>query len=246
MVKKSCHIPEFARVNPTKMSWDWSNAGRKKDGKPYQEEGPLGRHSYDTMKGDFVWGKNVKPAYYWYNGSMEHLTVKDTIDPGRPVALNRPLGSRDDSLSRIFPFKVHTGKQPYDKVNKNMTIPHLFPKGKEDTAAYWKGYDWGKAIEYGMTYAGLEFSGEYDFVETTYVFPITHMVAPKEKALACTECHSKDNSRLASLAGFYMPARDCVGVIETLGWILVIGSLVGVIVHGLGRIFASGGSKEED
>ena len=50
--------------------------------------------------------------------------------------------------------------------------------------------------------------GEFDFVETTYVFPITHMVAPKEKSLSCTECHSKTDSRLANLKGFYMPGRD--------------------------------------
>jgi octaheme c-type cytochrome (tetrathionate reductase family) len=243
---QSCHIPEFARVNPTKMSWDWSTAGRKKEGKPYQEEGPLGRHSYDTMKGDFVWEKNVKPTYYWYNGSMEHLTVKDTIDPVRPVALNRPLGGKEDAASRIFPFKVHTGKLPYDKINKTMTIPHLFPRGKDDTTAYWKAYDWDKAIEFGMTYAGLEYSGEYDFVDTTYVFPITHMVAPRENVLACTECHSKENSRLANLAGFYMPARDCVGILESLGWILVIGSLVGVIIHGLGRVFTTRRKNEEE
>jgi hypothetical protein len=27
---QSCHIPEFARVNPTKMSWDWSQSGKLK------------------------------------------------------------------------------------------------------------------------------------------------------------------------------------------------------------------------
>jgi hypothetical protein len=64
--------------------------------------------------------------------------------------------------------------------------------------------------------------------------------------LACTECHTKENGRLADLAGFYMPARDCVGVIETLGWLLVIGSLVGVLIHGLGRIFTNVREKEEE
>ena len=29
--------------------------------------------------------------------------------------------------------------------------------------------------------------GEFDFIETNYVFPITHMVAPKVKSLSCTE-----------------------------------------------------------
>ena len=242
---QSCHIPEFARVNPTKMSWDWSTAGKKKDGKPYVEKDDLGKPAYDTKKGNFVWEKNVKPEYFWYNGAMEHLTVKDTIDPAATVALNRPLGSRDDPDSRIFPFKVHTGRQPYDKINKNMAILHLFPKGKDDNSAYWKTYDWGKAIEYGMNYAGLAYSGEYDFVETSYVYPITHMVAPKKNVVSCAECHVSQDSRLAKLAGFYMPGRDGAGIIDTLGWILVVGSLIGVGIHGIGRMFTNGRRRKE-
>jgi octaheme c-type cytochrome (tetrathionate reductase family) len=236
---QSCHIPTYARVNPTKMSWDWSTAGKKKNGKPYVEKDEFGKPAYVTKKGSFVWGKNVKPQYYWFNGSMEHLTVNDTIDPSTTVALNRPIGNKDDPDSRIFPFKVHMGKQPYDKINKNMVILHLFPKGKDDTAAYWKTYDWDKAIEYGMDYAGLAYSGEYDFVETSYVFPTTHMVAPKDNVVACNECHTRDNSRLANLNGFYMPGRDKSSLLNTVGWILVMGHLVGVGIHGLTRMFTS-------
>ncbi len=234
---QSCHIPAFARVNPTKMRWDWSTAGKKKDGKPYTEKGEFGKPKYDTKKGDFIWAKNVTPEYFWFNGSIEHLTVKDTIDPGNTVRINQPVGSRDDPDSRIFPFKVHRGKLPYDKVNKNLVIPHLFPKGKDDKDAYWKGFNWDKAIAYGMEYAGLQYSGEYDFVETEYVFPSTHMVAPKENSVACIECHSRSEGRLAKLSGFYMPSRDRFRVLDTIGWIVVLGSLAGVLLHGLVRIF---------
>ncbi|VEN74922.1 Cytochrome c family protein (fragment) [Candidatus Desulfarcum epimagneticum] len=242
---QSCHIPTFARVNPTKMWWDWSTAGKKKNGKPYMIKDDFGKPRYFTKKGDMRWEKNVKPDYFWFNGAMEYITVKDTIDPGQTVPLNRPMGSMDDPNSRIFPFKIHRGKQPYDKVNKNMTIVHLFPKGKEDKDAYWKGYDWAKAIAFGMDYAGLPFSGEYDFVETSYMFPITHMVAPKENAVACSECHAPENSRLASLAGFYMPGRDGAGVVDILGWLLALGSLIGVIAHGVGRVLSASGRREK-
>jgi octaheme c-type cytochrome (tetrathionate reductase family) len=242
---QSCHIPEFARVNPTKMSWDWSTAGKKKNGKPFAQKGPFGKPVYDSKKGDFVWEKDVKPEYFWYNGSMEHMTVLDMIDPTQTVALNRPLGSRQDPNSRIFPFKVHLGKQPYDKINKNMVIPQLFPKSKTDTTAYWKNWDWNKAIDFGMEYAGLEYSGEFDFVKTSYVFPITHMVAPRENVVACSECHAKENGRMANLAGFYMPGRDNAGIVDTLGWLLVLGSLIGVLIHGIGRIFTNSKSREE-
>jgi hypothetical protein len=77
-------------------------------------------------------------------------------------------------------------------------------------------------------------------VDTTYVFPITHMVAPKENVVACNECHTRDDSRLANLAGFYMPGRDKFQLLDSLGWILVLGHLLGVGIHGLTRMFTNG------
>lgn len=103
-------------------------------------------------------------------------------------------------------------------------------------------FDWKLALTEGMEYAGLPFSGEYDFVETSYVFPTTHMVAPKEASLECGACHSR-NGRLANLAGFYMPGRDRSGFIDAIGWAVVIASLAGVAIHGLGRIFSRGGKE---
>jgi octaheme c-type cytochrome (tetrathionate reductase family) len=241
---QSCHIPLFARVNPTKMWWDWSKAGEKKDGKPYAKKGEFKKPLYDTKKGNFKWEKNVKPAYAWYNGSIKHLTVKNVIDPSQTVKLNEPVGSPRDENSRIFPFKVHHGKQPYDKVNKTMVIPHLFPKGKDDKNAYWKKYNWGEAIAYGMKYADLRYSGEYDFVETSYVFPITHMVAPKDHVVNCNECHTREDSRLANLAGFYMPGRDRFKILDIAGWAVILISFGGVVLHGLGR-FLSNGRRED-
>ena len=237
---QSCHIPTFARVNPTKMWWDWTKAGERENGKPVVRKDEFGKPGYDGMKGEFKWAKNVRPEYYWYNGSIRHITVLDKIDPTRPVALNEPVGAPDDARSRIFPFKVHRGKQPYDKVNNTMTIIHLFPKGPDDKTAYWKVYDWEKAISFGMSYAGLPYSGEFDFVETSYVFPTTHMVAPKENGVTCGECHVRENSRLASIAGVYMPGRDHFRFLDYLGWAAVLASLLGVVLHGLTRLFTSG------
>jgi hypothetical protein len=56
----------------------------------------------------------------------------------------------------------------------------------------------------------------------------------------------KEKSRLANLAGFYMPARDDAGIIDTLGWIFILGSLIGVVIHGIGRIFAVGRRRKEE
>jgi len=236
---QSCHIPTFARVNPTKMSWDWSQAGDKKR-EAHKDE--FGKPDYDAKKGAFVWGKNMVPRYEWYNGSIKGTTAKDVIDPTRVVRLSWPVGDRRDPHSRIYPFKVHTGRTPYDKVRKTMVLPKLFgPKG---SGSYWTEYDWNKAIILGQEYNGLPYSGEYDFVDTEYVFPITHMVAPKDKAVACVECHAK-GGRLDHLGGFYMPGRDSVRMLDMGGWGLAAASLLGVVLHGLGRFLSGIGRRKE-
>lgn len=237
---QSCHIPTFARELPTKMWWDWSTAGKKKDGKPYVENGEWGKPIYMTKKGDMRWEKNVVPEYYWFNGTIDSITAQTTIDPTKVVQVSKAVGSINDKNSRIMPFKVHRGMTAYDKVNKNIVIPHLFGKDKD---AYWKGYNWENAVAYGMKYAGLPFSGEVGFVETEYVYPTTHMVAPKEKATACEECHSKQG-RLAKMTCLYLPGRDASSIVDAGGWFVVLASAVGVLLHALGRIFMSG--RKED
>ena len=237
---QSCHIPTFARVNPTKMSWDWSKAGEKKDGKPFKTKDAFGKFDYMSIKGQMKWAKNIKPEYFWYNGSIESITARDTIDPAKVVPVSQPVGNRADGNARIYPFKIHRGVQPYDKINKTFLAPLL--SGND---GYWKTLDWQRALSKGQEALGLPYSGQFDFVETSYVFPTTHMVAPRENVVACNECHAKKDGRLAKLTGFYMPGRDSYRLIDSLGWILVLGSLVGVIMHGLGRIFAGSGRKEK-
>ncbi|MFZ5572365.1 MAG: tetrathionate reductase family octaheme c-type cytochrome [Thermodesulfobacteriota bacterium] len=236
---QSCHIPYFARVNPTKMSWDWSKAGDRKDGKPYTVKGPLGKETYLSIKGEMVWEKNVKPEYFWYNGSIRSVTAKDVIDPIATIAVSQPEGGRGDVHSRIYPFKVHRGNQPYDQVNKTLLAPIVTgPNG------YFTLMDWEKAFTLGMEALGLPYSGQFDFVKTTYVFPTTHMVAPKSNVVSCKECHRRTDSRLVNLAGFYMPGRDRYKAVDLIGWFVIAASIAGVALHGLGRVFAGGKRKE--
>jgi octaheme c-type cytochrome (tetrathionate reductase family) len=238
---QSCHIPEFARINPTKMSWDWAQAGKTKDGKKYKTIDAFGKYDYMTIKGQMKWAKNIKPEYFWYNGIIKSMTAKDQIDLGQPVKISWPEGSRLDPNARIYPFKVHRGNQPYDREHNTLLVPLL--SGKD---GYWTTLDWNRALSKGQESADLPFSGQFDFVETSYVFPITHMVAPKENALACTECHSRPDSRLANLEGFYMPGRDRNKWLDILGWIALLGALAGVVLHGAGRFFANGKNGKND
>ncbi len=230
---QACHIPAFARVKPTKMWWDWSTAGKKKDGKPFQVMGPLGKAEYDSKKGDFIWAKNVTPEYRWFNGAMSHNLVTDKIDPTQVVALNQPVGSPDDPKSRIMPFKVHRAKQPYDAKLNQMVMPHLFgPKG---SGAYWADWDWTKSVASAMEYVDLPFSGEVGFVETEYYYPTTHMVAPREQSVNCMECHSA-NSRLAGITGVYIPGRDGSSTLDMLGWGTTVAAFIAVFIHGVMRL----------
>ena len=192
-----------------------------------------GYPTYDFKKGDFKWEANVVPTYRWFDGEIKYTLLNDTIDDTGVVAINSVKGSYDDPNSRIWPFKVMRGRQPYDTQQKIFAIPHLFGK---DEDAYWKSFDWGKSLKAGLEERGLQFSGHYDFVETEYFWPITHMVAPKEKSLGCDDCHSR-NGRLAEVKGFYLPGRDRFVWIDTIGWLLVLGTLGGVGLHGLGRYF---------
>ncbi len=237
---QSCHIPEFARVRPTKMSWDWSKSGKLKDGKKYKEKGPLGTIDYMTIKGQMTWEKNVKPVYAWFNGSMSTMTVKDTIDPSQEVVVSGPVGMADDPNARIYPFKVHRGVQPYDKVNNNLLAPMLSGK-----YGYWATLDWQVALSKGMEAMGVPYSGQFDFVSSTYYFPTTHMVAPKDNVVGCTECHVSQDGRMAEVPGVYMPGRDSLKMVDTLGWLAVIGALLGVVLHGIGRVFTNGNGKKE-
>ncbi len=227
---QTCHIPAYARsLLATKMSWDWSSAGAlSEDGKRKKQRNSAGWITYDSNKGDFTYERYVIPEYTWFNGDIRYTLVGEEIDPGRVLKVNEFLGGPDDPEARIWPVKTFRGKQPYDKELKTLAVFHS--AGKDD-AAYWGNYDWDKAIKVGMQAVNLDYSGQYDFVETEMSWPITHMVAPKEDALQCVQCHSK-RGRLAGIAGVYLPGRDASALLDTAGLGLALLALIGVLVHG--------------
>lgn len=202
---QTCHIPEFAKEIPTKLSWDWSTAGQDKVEAKTDE---YGKSVYNKKKGNFVWGKNVIPTYAWYNGKGGAYLPGDKIDPDKVTRLSWPEGDRSDMTAKIFPFKVHTAKQPYDTKHGYLITPKVFGK-KGDPDAYWVNYDWKKASAAGMKATGLEFSGEYDFAPTEMYWRINHMVVPADAALGCLDCHG-DSGRLDWKALGYSadPMRD--------------------------------------
>jgi len=98
---QACHIPTYAKVNPTKMSWKWSDAGELRDGEPYDEFNSDSTQEYLSIKGTFTWAKNVKPDYIWFNGTADHYLLGDTIK-SIPVQMNTLFGSHDNKESKIL------------------------------------------------------------------------------------------------------------------------------------------------
>ncbi len=234
---QTCHIPEFARgKKPTKMRWDWATAGRLgEDGERIKIKNSGGQVAYDSNKGDFAYESHVIPNYEWFDGNIEYTLFGDEVDPDQMVEINKFVGSADDPNSRIWPVKVHTGRQPIDAEKKSLAIFHTAgPEG--DKSAYWGNYDWDRALTVGMEAAGSEYSGEMAFVETEMRWPITHMVAPKEDALTCKQCHQK-SGRMKDIEGVYIPGRDAIAWMDTMGFGIAFLALLGVLGHGGGRIF---------
>jgi octaheme c-type cytochrome (tetrathionate reductase family) len=179
---QTCHIPTFARKIPTKATWDWSKAG---DAKRKEDV-----HSYLKIKGEFAYEQDAVPEYRWFNLSVSRYLLGDKIDPSAVTPINLPQGSVKDRSARIWPFKIHRAVQPYDA--KNL---YLFPPVTGGKDGYWTNFDWDNAFRLGEKASKIPYSGSYGFARTEMFWPLTHMVAPKQKALGCTDCHG-DGARM--------------------------------------------------
>ena len=188
---QTCHIPEFGVEEPTKMTWDWSEAGQDLD--------ITDKHEYMKIKGRFTYENKVIPEYYWYNLKSSRYLLGDIINPDESTKIAYPLGEINDKSSKIWPFKVHRGKQIYDKNNKYFLVPNV--AGKD---AYWKKFDWDVAARNGSKVTGLDYSGEFDFAPTEMYWPLSHMVTEKSKALQCNDCHGTNGRMNWEALGYEM------------------------------------------
>lgn len=237
---QACHIPVYAKVNATKMNWDWSTATMKVDGKGFEVKDEDGNIIYTSAKGDFKWEKNVKPEYAWFNGTADHLLTTDKIDTTEKVLkINKLFGDYKDKNSKIVPVKVHRGRQPYDPETLHILQAKLWDRS-QGQGALWLDLNWDSAIIKGMEYAGLPYSGKYAFIDTEVYLPVNHMVSPGQEAVSCKECHTRSNEgRLAGLNDFYMPGRDRNKTADMAGRLLLILSFAGVAGHAGIRFMAA-------
>lgn len=185
---QTCHIPYFAKNIATKMSWDWSTAGQDR---------PEEKYSYMKKKGSFTYAKMAIPEYAWYkDGASDVNLTGEKIDPAKVTKLAYPTSTIKDKGAKITPFKIHRGKQIYDKKHNVFITARVY-----GTDGYWGTFDWDKAARLGMEAnpimreKGMTYSGEYGFAPTEMYWKLNHMVSPKEDALKCLDCHG-DNGRM--------------------------------------------------
>ena len=178
---QTCHIPEGALRHATKVDWDWSTAG---------QDLPEDPHVYLKIKGNFVYEHDMQPTYAWWNGAADRYLLGDLIDPTQVTRINVPLGDIADPTAKIFPFKVHTARQPFDVINQYLLVPMTAGEG-----GFWDTFDWDSAFRLNEPNTGLAFSGEYGFAPTAMYWAMDHMVQPAEEALQCTDCHG-ENGRM--------------------------------------------------
>ena len=193
---QTCHIPTIARKISTMTDWRWADAGLAAAPSTCAAPDPAvlpARATWAKNKGCFTWENNVRPTLRFANGKWNRMIMnRNDRYTSLPVDLASPSATYRDPDAMIYPFKLMTGNQPADKVNKTVLVPHLFGTAGGPNA-FWTKFDWALALQDGAAYTGQTFSGQFEFVDTTMLLKVDHEVAPKEAAYGrgndCTDCH---------------------------------------------------------
>ncbi len=166
----SCHVPSFAREEPTDMVRDWSKAS-------YNTEA-------DRYTATISLQKDVTPVYAWFNGTSVATLANEPVRVDRTgrVVMMAPVGTRRDPSARIYPFKLHRGRMPV-MTGRGWIIPMLveefFADGNIDAAVRNASREF-----YGIT------DPAYTWEDTVRYMGIFHGVPPAARAVPCLGCHS--------------------------------------------------------
>jgi len=169
----TCHVPSFAKSDPTDMVRDWST--------PFYHEDKDKYSATITMAGD------VTPVYAWYNGKTSAQLMGEPVArlADGSVGTMMPQGDRDDPDAKIHPFKLHKAKLPLIKGREWLSpiaVEEFFADGDID-----KGVREGARAAYGLE------DIEYEWVDTICYMGVFHEVQPAAAALRCKACHGKDS-----------------------------------------------------
>lgn len=177
-----CHIPTYARTDPTDMNRDWSKAAYDAAADKYTA----------TIKLE----KDVVPVYHWYNGTTREQLLGEPLHllPDGSIGMMVPQGSRQDPKAKIYAFKLHTAKLPVLE-EKNYVIPilveNVFSSGNINPAV-----EEAAKLTYGVDNA------KYKWMTTERYMGIFHGVQPAGKALQCLDCHAPNGRMDWSALGY--------------------------------------------
>ena len=175
---QSCHIPVLAGDTPVMLSWNWLAAStteilRRVDGSP-------------AIKGGFLTGRNIRPSYFWDDGSHKTYDRGSRIQ-GQHVTLDQP-GPRSPR-SKIMPFRTILATQFKDRKYHYLLSPTL--NGQQPP--FWSPGMLQQAFATGMTALRLPFSGEKEPVITVQFRRMNHGVVRARDTLTCMDCHGTGN-----------------------------------------------------
>jgi len=177
-----CHIPVFAKSDPTDMRRDWST--------------PVYHEIANKYSATITFGEDVVPVYAWFNGNTRLMKMGDPVhfnDDGT-VTVMAPQGSRKDKKAKINAFKLHEGVLPLMSDTQwliPLAVDEFFIDGDLD-----------KAVRDGAEAAyGVE-DPKYEWVQTKRYMGIFHEVQPAANALECLDCHREGGRMDWSALGY--------------------------------------------
>ena len=181
---QTCHIPSYARANATKMAWDWSTAGRLRNGEPFEETDTAGNLTYASIKGTFTWQPDVVPDYVWFNGTAGHYLIGDRVSTtDTPISAQHALRQL-----RRSGREARSGEGPPRETDlrpgqiKHSIQPKLYAAAKRRGRVL-ADFDWGSRRPRGDAGRRGCRSVALTRSSTAAHLPVNHMVAPKERAL---------------------------------------------------------------
>jgi hypothetical protein len=166
-----CHIPEFAKSDPTDMVRDWSTPFHVVDGNKYS--------ATITLE------KNVIPVYAWFDGKTRLQKMGEPVErrADGAVGIMTPTASRETPGAKIHAFKLHRAVLPLLQ-DKDWIIPlaveEFFVDGDIDLAVRRAAQ-----VVYDLD------DPQYTWVNSVRYMGIFHEVQPAANALECRDCHGE-------------------------------------------------------
>jgi hypothetical protein len=170
-----CHIPTFAKKDPTDMVRDWST--------------PQRHEVANKWSATITMGQDVQPVYAWFNGRSRITLMGEPVRPDADgvVTLMRPEGSRKDKAAKIHAFKLHQATVPLLE-GRDWLIPLAVDE-------FFIDGDLHKAVVDGAEAAYGVHDQPYRWIPVRRYMGIFHEVQPAAQALECLDCH-RDGGRM--------------------------------------------------